>query len=75
MTINGIEYLDSYKKNQNDKIYWLSKKEQTVGDFLFSFDLKKIYNLYTDYPHNLTTKEQDIFDKENPFWVKYFSVT
>ena len=75
MIINGVEYLDPHKKKLKDKIYWLSKKDETFGEFLFSFDLKKIYNLYSDYPHKLTKQEQDIFNKENPFWFNYFSTT
>ena len=43
-----------------------------VGHHLFSFDKKKIYNLFADYPHNLTTEEKEIFDKENPFWKDFF---
>ncbi|MGC6284578.1 MAG: DUF7675 family protein [Polaribacter sp.] len=73
MKINGIEYLDPYKENETDKVYWLSKKEETIGEYLFSFDLVKVYSLYLDYPHNLTTEEREIFDKENPYWAKYFS--
>ena len=44
-----------------------------VGHHLFSFDKKKIYNLFADYPHNLTAEEKEIFDKENPFWKDFFS--
>lgn len=44
-----------------------------VGRHLFSFDKKKIYNLFADYPHNLTADEKKIFDKENPFWKEFFA--
>lgn len=64
-------YLDFYKKNKTDKIWW-TKEIHTIGEFLFSFDKKKIYNLYADYPENLTPEEKEIFDKENPFWANYF---
>ena len=37
-----------------------------------SFDKKKIYNLFADYPHNLTAEEKEIFDKENPYWCDFF---
>ena len=40
---------------------------------MFTFDKKKIYYLYTDYPNKLTPEEKEIFDKENPFWVDFFS--
>ncbi len=52
-----------YKENKSDKTYWVF--EENVGNCLFSFDRKRIYNLYTDYPHKLTPQERQIFDKEN----------
>ena len=62
---------DFYKQNKNDKVWWTDKLD-TVGEFLFSFDQKKIYNLFADYPYNLTKEEKEIFDKENPYWKDFF---
>lgn len=62
---------DFYKQNENDEIWWTDELD-TVGEFLFSFDKKKIYNLFADYPHNLTKEEKAIFDNENPYWKDYF---
>lgn len=62
---------DFYKQNENDKVWWTDKLD-TVGEFLFSFDQKKIYNLFADYPYNLTKEEKEIFDKENPYWKDFF---
>lgn len=62
---------DFYKNNPEDKIWWTSNLEK-VGEHLFSFDKKKIYNLFEDYPHNLTKEEKEIFDRENPFWKDFF---
>ena len=50
-----------YKNNEGDTILWVDNVE-SVGEFLFTFDKKKIYNLFADYPHNLTPKEKAIFD-------------
>ncbi len=44
-----------------------------IGEWLFSFDKKKIYNMFRDYPHNMTMEEVEIFDKENPYWKDFFS--
>lgn len=67
-----MDLLSSFYKNKdNDQIWWVDNFE-TVGEHLFSFDKKKIYNLFSDYPHNLTAEEKEIFDKENPFWKEYF---
>lgn len=75
MIIKGVEYLDPHKKSDSDKVYWLTKKDESIGEFLFSFDLKKVYNIYTDYPEKLSNEELRVFNKENPFWVDYFSIT
>jgi hypothetical protein len=61
-----------YKENPTDKIWWVDNPEQ-VGVWEFSFDKKKIFNLFQDYPHKLTPEQKKIFDKENPDWKEYFS--
>ena len=63
---------DFYEKNKNDKIWWIDNID-TIGEFLFSFDKKTIFNLFADYPHNLTAEQKEIFDKENPYWKDFFS--
>lgn len=60
-----------YKKNDNDLVWWVNNRDK-IGEMLFSFDKKKIYNLFKDYPYNLTKEEKEIFDKENPYWVEFF---
>ena len=61
---------DFYKNNPSDKIWWVDDTEY-IGRFLFSFDKKKIYNLFEDY-RRLPSEEKKIFDKENPEWAKFF---
>ena len=60
-----------YKKDNKDKIWWIDNPD-VKGEFLFSFDKKKIYNLFADYPHNLLPTEKTLFDKENPYWADFF---
>lgn len=67
----ATEKLDFYKNKPSDVIYWVDNVEGK-GERLFSFDRRKIYNLFADYPQNLTPKERAIFDKENPFWADFF---
>lgn len=57
--------------NPNNKV-WEVYEQGVIGKLLFSFDKKKIYNLWEDYPHNFTKEEKDIFDKEYPFWAEFF---
>lgn len=70
---NRIEPADDifYKENQTDQIWWIDTFDR-VGEFLFSFDKKKVFNLFADYPHNLTPEQKAIFDKENPYWKDFF---
>lgn len=60
-----------YKNNPTDKIWWVNNPE-TIGEWLFSFDRKTIFNMFADYPHNLTPEQKKIFDKENPYWADFF---
>lgn len=60
-----------YKKNDNDLIWWVDNRIQK-GEVLFSFDKKKIFSLFKDYPHNLSKEEKEIFDRENPYWKDFF---
>lgn len=61
-----------YKNNESDVIWWKDTPD-TIGEWLFSFDKKKTYNLFADYPHNLTSEQVEIFNKENPEWADFFS--
>lgn len=63
---------DFYKKKATDKVWWVDEID-CFGKILVSFDKKKIYNLFEDYPHDFTKQEKEIFDKENPYWKKFFS--
>lgn len=60
-----------YKINPDDKIWWIDNPD-TIGEWLFSFDKKKIFNMFEDYPWKLSKEEKAIFDKENPYWADFF---
>lgn len=53
------------KRKDGDKIWWSHSLTQK-GKIIFTFDKKKIFNLYKDYPDNLTKEQLEIFNKENP---------
>lgn len=63
---------DFYKHNESDSVWWVDDMD-SIGSFLFSFDKKKIFNLFEDYPHKLTKEQRKIFDEENPHWKEFFS--
>ena len=58
-------------KNNTIKFEWIDDQEQ-IGEMNFTFDGKKIFNLFRDYPYALTKKEKQIFDEANPYWVNFF---
>ena len=60
-----------YKNRKSDKVYW-AETPDTIGEFLFSFDQLKVYNLFSDYPQKLSKEEKEIFDRENPYWRDFF---
>ena len=72
LSINNTNNYKFFKQNDTDLIWWVDNHEQK-GERLFTFDKKRIFSLFKDYPHNLTKEEKDIFDKENPYWKDYFS--
>ena len=59
------------KNNENDVIWWVDNPD-VIGEWLFSFDKKTIFNMFRDYPYKLTAKQKAIFDKENPYWANFF---
>ena len=64
-----------HKEKKTDKVYWVDYvgERAQLGVHEFSFDKKKIYNLFRDYPWAMTPEEVEIFDKENPYWSDFFA--
>ena len=62
-----------YKNNPNSRVWWLAKDECDFDEFLFSFDKKKIYNLYEDYGHNMTDEEMEILNEDEPEMARLVS--
>lgn len=60
-----------YKNNPDDKIWWLDNPD-VVGEWVFSFDKETEFNMFWDYPHELTAEQKKIFDEENPYWAEFF---
>ena len=60
-----------YKNNEDDTIWWVDTPDR-VGEWLFSFDKKTIFNMFADYPYKLTKEQKEIFDAENPYWKEFF---
>ena len=67
-----VEYLFSKDEDHPNNTVWEVTHVGYVGELLFSFDKKKIYNLWQDYPNSFTPEEKEIFDKEYPYWADFF---
>jgi len=61
-----------FKNSPSDHIWWVDNSEEVKGEWLFSFDKKEIFNMFSDYPQKLTPEQKEIFDKENPYWADFF---
>ena len=59
-----------YQNKPTDKVWWVDNYDR-VGEHLFTFDKAKIFNIFQDYPWNLTPEQKAIFDEENPYWADF----
>nr|DAH71789.1 MAG TPA: hypothetical protein [Caudoviricetes sp.] len=61
-----------FKNNKTDRIWWVDNADDVKGEWIFTFDKKKFFNMFQDYPWNLSLEQKKIFDKENPYWADFF---
>lgn len=61
-----------FKNNPSDRIWWVDNADDVKGEWVFTFDKKKFFNMFQDYPWNLSPAQKAIFDKENPYWADFF---
>lgn len=66
-----MEY-EFYKNEPSDTIWWVDNPDN-LGEHLFSFDKKNVFNLFADYPDKLTRAQREVFDRENPYWANFFA--
>lgn len=59
------------EKESSRKVKWL-RNPKRKGEFLFTFDGDRVFNLFRDYPHELTETQKLTFDAENPYWADFF---
>lgn len=62
-----------WDRDSNENKIWWKVQPGVIGEHIFSFDKKIEYNLFRDYPWELTEEQQRIFDEEYPFWADFFS--
>lgn len=63
---------DFYKEKESARI-WHTSGIGFIGGVHISFDGEKIYNLFEDYPYNMTEEEIRILQEEEPFWADFFA--
>lgn len=61
-----------FKNKPTDTIWWADTSEEK-GLWLFSFDRKVVFNMFQDYPDQLSKEQKATFDDENPYWAEFFS--
>lgn len=61
------------RDDEKSRIWWLDNADEKIGVFIFSFDKKTSYNLFSDYPYKLSEKQLKIFEEDEPFWADFFS--
>ena len=61
-----------FKQKPTDSIWWV-REIGTKGKLLFSFDKKKVFNFFRDYPEKLTPEQKALFDKENPELADFYA--
>ena len=59
------------KTDESKRVTWIIDRNQK-GEFKFTFDGKRIFSLFRDYPYELTPQQKQIFDEENPYWAEFF---
>ena len=67
-----LDVSDDWYKNKESDVIWWKDTSGIIGVQIFSFDKKQEFNLFADYPHNMTAEQVRIFDKENSFWAEFF---
>ena len=45
-----------------------------IGHLYITFDKKTIYNLFGDYPDNITPEQVTLVNEEMPYWADFFEV-
>ena len=62
--------INELAKHYVENFRWIESKNS--DEHLFTFNGYKIFNLFKDYPYNLTKIEKEYFDKKNPYWADFF---
>ena len=60
-----------FKLNDGDRVWWTVSGDR-LGGQKFSFDKKKVYDLFKDYPEKLSVEEWLVFNAENEYWYNGF---
>lgn len=59
-----------FKNNPTDSVLWVDTSEKE-GVFLFTFDGEKYFNLFRDYPHELSAEQKIFLIKKTHFGLTF----
>ena len=72
LTEKNIDNYDIFKESKKHKIWQVNEKD-AIGSLLITFDKKKVYNLWTDFPLKFKQSEIEIIKEEMPYWYDFFN--
>ena len=62
---NNVEGAPVFRVTQVDKDGYPT----LTGNFFFTFDKKKVFNVFRDYPRSLTAEQKQAFDENFSDWA------
>lgn len=71
------QFISDEDLRDSDQIWDVSEVDEhgdlVIGLHLVTFDKQNVLNLFSDYPHNFTAEQIEIFKRERPFWAEFFA--
>ena len=65
--------ISAFTKGKRQTIL-VGREKEVVGLIEITFDFKKIYNLWQDYPQNMSREEVEILNEGQPFWKDFLRI-
>ncbi|MDP9806205.1 hypothetical protein J2S70_000787 [Trueperella bonasi] len=77
MTVKSNQFISDEALREGNQIWDVTEVDEDgneiIGLHLVTFDKENVLNLFSDYPHNFTAEQVEIFKQERPFWAEFFA--
>lgn len=57
--------------DEGDRVEWVEVPGKR-GEYIFTIDGRRFFNLFHDFPWALTDAERETFVKDQPYWADFF---